>query len=66
VATNLLIDDALLNEAKELGGFRTKRETVNRALQEFIQQHKRLEILGMRGLIEFDPEYDHKMARKKR
>ncbi len=66
MATNLMIDDALLNEAKELGGFRTKRETVNRALQEFIQRHKRLEVLNLRGMIEFDPEYDHKAARKKR
>jgi Arc/MetJ family transcription regulator len=66
VATNLLIDDALLNEAKELGGFRTKRETVDRALREFVQRHKRLEVLNLRGLIEFDSEYDHKAARKKR
>ena len=66
MATNLLIDEALLNEAKELGVFQTKRETVNRALQEFIRQHKRLEVLRLRGLIEFDPEFDHKAARKKR
>jgi Arc/MetJ family transcription regulator len=66
MATNLLIDDALLNEAKELGGFRTKRETVDRALREFVRQRKRLELLNLRGLIEFDPEYDHKAARKKR
>jgi Arc/MetJ family transcription regulator len=66
MATNLMIDEALLNEAKELGGFRTKRETVNRALREFIEQHRRLEVLRMRGLIEFDPGYDHKAARKKR
>jgi Arc/MetJ family transcription regulator len=66
MATNLLIDDGLLNEAKALGGFRTKRETVNQALQEFIRQHKRLEILRLRGLIEFEPGYDHKKARRKR
>jgi putative antitoxin of VapBC-like toxin-antitoxin system len=61
-----MIDETLLNEAKELGRFRTKRETVNRALQEFIQQHKRLDVLRLRGLIEFDAEYDHKAARKRR
>jgi Arc/MetJ family transcription regulator len=66
MATNLLIDDALLNEAKELGGFRTKRETVDSALREFVRRRKRLELLNLRGLIEFDPEYDHKAARKKR
>ena len=66
MATNLLIDDALLNEAKELGGFRTKRETVNRALQELIQKYRRREIVQLRGLIEFDPQYDYKAARRKR
>lgn len=66
MATNLMIDEALLKEARELGGFATKRETVNRALQEFIQQHKRQEILRLRGLIEFDPGYDYKVARTKR
>jgi Arc/MetJ family transcription regulator len=66
MATNLMIDEALLKEAKELGGFETKRETVNRALLEFIQQHKRLEVLRLRGLIEFDSGYDHKAARTKR
>lgn len=66
MATNLLIDETLLNEAKKLGGFKTKRETVNRALQQFIQQRKQLEILSLRGLIEFDPQYDYKAARRKR
>jgi Arc/MetJ family transcription regulator len=66
VATNLLIDEALLNEAKKLGGFKTKRETVNRALLQFIQQRKHREILSLRGLIEFYPEYDDKAARRGR
>ena len=66
MATNLLIDEALLSEAKKLGGFKTKRETVNRALQQFIQQRRQREILSLRGLIEFDPQYDHKAARRKR
>jgi Arc/MetJ family transcription regulator len=66
VATNLLIDEALLSEAKKLGGFKTKRETVNRALQQFIQQRRQREILSLRGLIEFDPQYDYKAARRKR
>jgi Arc/MetJ family transcription regulator len=66
VATNLLIDEALLSEAKKLGGFKTKRETVNSALQQFIQQRRQREILSLRGLIEFDPQYDYKAARRKR
>jgi Arc/MetJ family transcription regulator len=32
MATNLAIDEALLLQAQEVGGFKTKRETVNTAL----------------------------------
>jgi hypothetical protein len=33
--TNLTIDDKLLDEALSIGGYKTKRETVNEALREF-------------------------------
>ena len=34
--TNLSINGQLLNEARVLGGHRTKKDTVNEALQEYI------------------------------
>ena len=36
MATNLAIDPALLDKALEIGGEKTKKATVNRALREFI------------------------------
>ena len=42
--TNLAIDDRLLDQARSLGGYRTKRETVNEALREFIQQRQRRDL----------------------
>ena len=42
MATNLAIDNKLLERAKRVGGLRTKKETVTLALEEFIdnrQQH---------------------------
>ena len=39
--TNLALDDNLLNKALRLGGHRTKRETVNEALKEYIERRKR-------------------------
>jgi len=33
--TNLVIDDRLLEEAQKVGRHRTKRETVNAALEEY-------------------------------
>ncbi len=64
--TNLAIDDQLLDEALKLGGLGTKRETVNRALAEFVRQKKRLKALEKFGTIDFDPEWNCKAARRRR
>ncbi|MCB1125879.1 MAG: type II toxin-antitoxin system VapB family antitoxin [Verrucomicrobiae bacterium] len=66
MATNLQIDEVLLDEAKRLGGFRTKRETVNRALEDFVGRSKRRRIWDLQGTIDYAPEYNYKEARRKR
>lgn len=66
MATNLSIDEALLSEALKVGGRRTKRETVNEALKEYIQRRRRRRILDLFGTIDYDPTYDYKQARRKR
>lgn len=64
--TNLAINDKLLERALRIGGYRTKRETVNQALEEYIQRRKRLQALKHFGSIDFDPRYAYKKARVKR
>ena len=64
--TNLNIDDRLLTEALKVGGHRTKRQTVNEALQEYVQRRRRLELVKHFGKIDFDPAWDYKEARRKR
>lgn len=66
MATNLAIDGRLLEEALELGGFQTKRETVNKALETFIRLQRRKKILELAGKIDWDEAYDYKHGRKKR
>ena len=66
MATNLKIEDRLLNEARKMGGFKTKRETVNRALAEFIEHRKQLQILDLEGGVEFFEDYDYKRLRRTR
>jgi Arc/MetJ family transcription regulator len=63
MATNLAIDPKLLQKALEVGGFKTKKETVNLALQEFINRHKQIEILELFGKMDPDPNYDYKKGR---
>jgi hypothetical protein len=62
--TNLAIDDELLEEAQKLGQHRTKRETVNAALDEYIRRRKQRQILSLFGKIEYQPDYDYKRERK--
>jgi len=66
MATNLGIDDALLREALSVGGYKTKRETVNEALREFIQRRQRLELVKLFGKVDYDPRYDYKRERRSR
>ena len=64
--TNLNLDDRLLTEAVRLGGRRTKRETVNAALQEFVARRKQKRVLELFGRLEWDPGYDYKRERTRR
>jgi Arc/MetJ family transcription regulator len=64
--TNLAIDDKLLDEALSISGYKTKRETVNEALREFIQRRQRLELMKLFGKVEYDARYDHKKERRRR
>jgi Arc/MetJ family transcription regulator len=66
MATNLAIDDELLEQALKIGGKRTKRETVNDALREYIQRRQRLKALEAFGTITMDPAYDYKKLRRRR
>jgi putative antitoxin of VapBC-like toxin-antitoxin system len=62
--TNLAIDDGLLEEAQKLGRHRTKRETVNAALDEYIRRRKQQQILSLFGKIDYDSDYDYKQERR--
>lgn len=63
--TNLAIDDDLLEEARRVGGHRTKKATVNEALREYIQRRRQLEILDLFGTIEYHEDYDYKAQRRR-
>jgi hypothetical protein len=66
MATNLAIDDELLEEALRVGGHATKKATVTEALVEYIQRRKQGRIVGLFGKIEVDPRYDYKKQRQRR
>jgi len=65
MATNLQIDDNLILKAVRLGGHKTKKAAVSKALIEYIHQLEQEKILSMFGTVEYDPEYDYKKQRSR-
>jgi Arc/MetJ family transcription regulator len=65
MASNLAIDTKLLNEALEIGGLKTKKDTVNLALKEFVDRRRQLDIIKLFGKMDPDPDYDHKKGRNR-
>lgn len=55
MATNLDIDLAAVTELMRLGGFRSKREAVDRAVQEAIAYRRQLALRDFLGTVEFLP-----------
>ncbi len=66
MATNLAIDQKLLIEAQKIGNKKTKKETVNEALKEYIQRRKQIEITELFGQITYDKDYDYKSLRQRK
>ena len=65
MATNLAIDDNLLKNALEIGGYKSKKDTVNAALEEFIQRRKAEDVISLFGKVDFDESYDYKKLRNR-
>jgi Arc/MetJ family transcription regulator len=63
--TNLAIDDRLLKEAQRVGGHRTKKDTVNEALREYVQRRQQAKVVELFGKLEFDKSYDYKKQRQR-
>jgi len=66
MATNLAIDDRLIEEARQVGGHKTKKEAVTAALNEYIKRRKQMEIISLFGKIDWDPTYDYKAERSRK
>jgi len=65
MATNLAIDDSLLNKALKVGGKKTKKDTVNEALKEFIVRREQKKVLDLFGTVDYFEDYQLKSARRK-
>lgn len=62
--TNLALDDQLIEEARDIGGHRTKKAAVTAALEEYVQRRRQLRLLDSFGSVDFDEGYDYKEQRR--
>lgn len=63
MATILVIDDRLLAKALQVGGEKTKKATVNKALREFVARREQRNLLELFGTLDWDEDYDYKRER---
>ncbi len=64
MATNLDLDDKLIDVARRLGGHKTKRGAVTRALEEYVRWLRQQAILEDFGKIDYEPRFDYKKQRR--
>lgn len=62
--TNIVLNDELVSKAMEISNLQTKKDVVEMALQEYVQNNSRKNILELKGQIRFSDGYDHKMLRE--
>ncbi len=63
MATNLQLDDRLIEEAMVLGGHRTKKAAVTQALTHYIGHLQQERIVDLFGTVDIDSGYDYKAQR---
>ncbi len=63
MATNLALDQDLLERAFRVSGEPTKKAAVTRALQEFIARREQRRVAELFGKLEWDASFDYKAER---
>ena len=66
MATNLALDDRLIEAARRTGGHKTKKEAVTAALDEYVKRRRQFRLLKRFGTIEYAAGHDYKAGRSRR
>jgi Arc/MetJ family transcription regulator len=66
MATNLSLDPKLIDQAVKVGGERTKKAAVTRALEEYVARRKQRHLAELMGKLEWDESFDYKSERSRR
>lgn len=63
VRTNIVLNDQLVKEAFTYAQVDTKKDLIELALSEFVENHRRRDVRELRGHIKLDTTYDYKALR---
>jgi len=66
MATNLALDPKLIERAIKVGGERTKKAAVTRALEEYVARREQKRLADLMGKLEWDESFDYKVERSRR
>jgi Arc/MetJ family transcription regulator len=66
MATNLSLDPKLIDQAVKVGGERTKKAAVTRALEEYVARRNQKHVAELMGKLEWDESFDYKGERSRR
>jgi Arc/MetJ family transcription regulator len=66
MATNLALDQDLLDRAFRVSGEPTKKAAVTRALKEFIARREQRKVAELFGKLDWDSTYDYKAERSRK
>ena len=61
--TNIVLNDKLVQEAFRYASVTTKRELIDLALREFVQNHQHLDVRELPGKVKLRIDYNHKELR---
>jgi len=64
--TTLAIKEELIEEVKTLSGVKTKKEAVEKALEEFIRRRKARRLLELEGKVELSFTLEELIAKRRR
>ena len=64
--TTLAIKEELLEEVKSLSGAKTKKEAVEKALEECVKRRKSKKLLGLEGKIELSFDLEEFLKKRER
>lgn len=64
--TNIVLNEKLVKEAFSYAHVATKKELIDLALREFVENHRRKDIRDLRGKVKIDDKYNYKEMRSRK